>query len=71
MLTPIVVLMSTLWARLQQNRDDDRGMTTETMIITAILAVAAALAVTAIATSIGNKSSDISNEIDGALAALP
>ncbi|MBN2624009.1 MAG: hypothetical protein JXA83_11595 [Acidimicrobiales bacterium] len=70
MLGPIAVLMAVLWGRLQDARHDDRGMTTETMIITAILAVAAATAVALIATSIGNKSNDIKNEIDGALALL-
>ena len=70
MLTPIVLLMSMLWGRLQQAREDDRGMTTETMIITAILALAAVLAVTAIATSIGDKSDDITEQIDGALGVL-
>jgi hypothetical protein len=70
MLGPIAVLLSMLWGRLQDARDDDRGMTTETMIITAILAVAAATAVALIATAIGGKSGEISDEINGALAVL-
>lgn len=70
MLGPIVLVISMLRGRLQQLRDDDRGMTTETMIITAMLAVAAIAAVTVIGRAITNKGTDISNEIDGALALL-
>lgn len=70
MLGPIVLVISMLWGRLQQLRDDDRGMTTETMIITAMLAVAAIAAVTVIGRAITDKGNDISDEIDGALAHL-
>ncbi len=70
MLGPIAVILSMLWGRLQDARHDERGMTTETMIITAILAVAAATAVAVIATAVGSKGTDIGNEIDGALALL-
>ncbi len=70
MLGPIAVLISVLRGRLQQLREDDRGMTTETMIITAILAVAAATAVGVIVAAIGRKSNEIGTEIDGALALL-
>jgi VIT1/CCC1 family predicted Fe2+/Mn2+ transporter len=70
MLGPIVPVISMLWGRLQELRADDRGMTTETLIITAILAIAALAAVGAIGASIRNKGNDISNEIDGALALL-
>ena len=70
MLGPIVVLMSVLWGSLQQARDDDRGMTTEAMIVTAMLAVAAIAAVTVIGQAIRDKGNDISDEIDGALAVL-
>ncbi len=70
MLGPIAVILSMLWGRLQDARHDERGMTTETMIITAILAVAAATAVAVIATAVSDKGTDIGNEIDGALALL-
>jgi ABC-type Fe3+ transport system permease subunit len=43
----IVPLMQALWGRLRDLRDDDRGMTTEAVIITAALA-ALALTVTGI-----------------------
>jgi Flp pilus assembly pilin Flp len=68
MLGPFAVIMSALWGRLQDARRDDRGMTTEAMIITAMLAVAAIAAVTVIATAVQNKGNDIGNSIDGALA---
>jgi hypothetical protein len=68
MLTPLAFVASLLRARLQQMREDDRGMTTEAMIITAMLAAAAIAAVGLIATAIRDKGSDIQNEIDGAMA---
>ena len=43
----IVPMMQALWGRLRELRDDDRGMTTEAVIITAALA-ALALTVTGI-----------------------
>lgn len=70
MLGPILTMMSVLWGRLQDLRDDDRGMTTEAMIITALLAAGALAAAGAIGTSVMNKGNEIGDEIDGALAAL-
>jgi hypothetical protein len=61
-------LISMLWHRLQELRGDDRGMTTETMIITAALAAAALAAVVLIAGAINDKSQDIKSDIEGALA---
>jgi hypothetical protein len=61
-------LISMLWHRLQDLRGDDRGMTTETMIITAALAAAALAAVVLIAGAINDKSQDIKSDIEGALA---
>ena len=69
MLGPILTMMSVMWGRLQDLRDDDRGMTTEAMIITALLAAGAIAAATAIGTAVTNKGNDIGDEIDGALAA--
>jgi hypothetical protein len=66
----LTTMISMLWHRLQELRDDDRGMTTETMIITAALAAAALAAVVLIANAIGNKSQEIENDIEGALALL-
>jgi Flp pilus assembly pilin Flp len=70
MLGPIITMMSVMWGRLQDLRDDDRGMTTEAMIITALLAAGAIAAATAIGTAVTNKGTDIGEEIDGAFAAF-
>jgi hypothetical protein len=68
MLTPLAVVASVLWNRLQQLREDDRGMTTEAMIITAILAAAALAVVGVIATAISNKGDQIEQDINDAMA---
>jgi hypothetical protein len=70
MLTPFVLLYVTLRARLDAVRDDDRGMTTEAMIITAILAGVALAVVGLIAAAITRKGNEIENDIDSALALL-
>jgi hypothetical protein len=70
MLGPILTMMSVLWGRLQDLRDDDRGMTTEAMIITALLAAGALAAAGAIGSAVTNKGTQIEGEINGALAAL-
>lgn len=70
MLGPIATYMSVLWGRLQHLRADDRGMTTEAMIVTALLAAGAIAAGGAIMNAVTNKGNDISNDIQGALAAL-
>jgi hypothetical protein len=70
MLAPIALAISLLWGRLQQARADDRGMTTEAMIITALLAAGAIAAATIIMQAVSNKGSDIGDQIDGALAVL-
>lgn len=56
------VLATVLTGRLRSNFRDDRGMTTETIIITAILAALAIGAVTIIATRVGNKAETIQVE---------
>lgn len=70
MLTPLALIYSLLRARLDQVRADDRGMTTEAMIITAILAAVALTVVGAIAVSIQNKGDQIESDIDAALGLL-
>jgi hypothetical protein len=70
MLGPILTMMSVMWGRLQDLREDDRGMTTEAMIITALLAAGALAAAGAIGTAVTNKGTQIETEINGALAAL-
>ena len=70
MLGPILTTMSVLWGRLQQLREDDRGMTTEAMIVTALLAAGAIAAGGAIMAAVQNKGNDISDDIEGAFAAF-
>lgn len=70
MIGSMLTYMSVLWGRLQQLRADDRGMTTEAMIITAILAGVALAVVGAIAISIRDKGTEIENDIDAALGLL-
>jgi hypothetical protein len=70
MLTPLVMILVSLRARLGALRDDDRGMTTEAMIITAILAGVALAVVGLIAAAITRKGNEIESDIDSALALL-
>jgi hypothetical protein len=70
MLTPLVLVASVLRHRLQQLREDDRGMTTEAMIVTAILAGVALTVVGLIAVAIRNKGSEIETDINNAMALL-
>jgi hypothetical protein len=70
MLGPILTMMSVMWSRLQELREDDRGMTTEAMIITALLAAGALAAAGAIGRAVTTKGTEIEGEINGALAAL-
>jgi prolipoprotein diacylglyceryltransferase len=70
MLTPLVLLYVTLRARLDEVRNDDRGMTTEAMIITAILAGVALAVVGLIAAAITRKGNEIESDIDAALVLL-
>jgi hypothetical protein len=70
MLGPVALLVSLLLGRLRQARQDERGMTTETMIITAMLAAAALGAVAVIVNAIANKGDEIGNDIQGALGYL-
>ena len=68
MIRPLLTYMSVLWARLQILRQDDRGMTTEAMIITAILAAGAIAAAGFIYDAVTSKGDSIGQEIEGALA---
>jgi hypothetical protein len=70
MLTPLLMVITTLRARLDAAREDDRGMTTEAIIITALLGGVALLVVGWIVTSIQNKGTEIQNDIDGALGLI-
>jgi hypothetical protein len=65
MISPLIPIISALWGRLQELREDDRGMTTETIIITALLAAAALAAVTAITVAIASKKDEVVTDING------
>jgi hypothetical protein len=65
-LTPLLLLLQVTWNRLQIKRDDDRGITTEVVIITAILATVAIAVVTGIALAITDKGKQVETKIRGA-----
>lgn len=64
MLSGITPIISLLWNRIQMLREDDRGMTVEMMILTALLAAAALAAAIAIVGGIKNKQNDITNDLN-------
>jgi hypothetical protein len=64
MLSFLLLIASLLWDRLKELREDDRGMTTETVIITAALAGVALLVVGWLVTAIRDKGTDIQNDIN-------
>jgi hypothetical protein len=61
-LTVIKVLFDIHLARLRALRDDERGMTTETVIITAVLAGLAIAATTIIVTKVTDKANRIQTD---------
>jgi hypothetical protein len=64
MINVLIPYMSALWHRLQQLREDDRGMTTEAMIITGSLAAVAVVVVAWMVTGIQNRGNSISNSLN-------
>lgn len=64
MLSFLLLIASLLWDRLKELREDDRGMTTETVIITAALAGVALLVVGWLVTAIRNKGTEIQTDIN-------
>lgn len=64
MLSGLTPLISLIWNRIQLLREDDRGMTVEMMILTALLAAAALAAAVAIVGGIKNKQGDIVNDLN-------
>jgi hypothetical protein len=64
MLSFLLLTASLLWGRLKELREDDRGMTTETVIITAALAGVALLVVGWLVTAIRDKGTDIQTDIN-------
>ncbi len=61
-LVPVYLLATQLRARLAEARSDERGMTTETVIITAVLAGLAIAATAIIVTKVTNKANSIRTE---------
>jgi hypothetical protein len=64
-IAPLLLLFQITWGRLQLKREDDRGITTEVVIITALLAVLAIGVVGVIATAVTNKGNDVRDTING------
>ncbi|MEO7556913.1 MAG: hypothetical protein ABIV94_09975 [Acidimicrobiales bacterium] len=58
-LAMIRTIAEVLVQRLRDAHEDDRGMTTETVVITALLAIAAIAVVTIITLKVKNKASGI------------
>lgn len=65
MLLAITFTMKMLWNRLQLLREDDRGMTTETIVVTALLVTLALGAVALIANAVTNRANNVANDIQG------
>ena len=64
MISVLTPYMSALWHRLQQLREDDRGMTTEGMIITGSLAAIAVIVVGLMVAGIQNRGNSISTSLN-------
>ncbi len=62
-IAPLLLLLQITWGRLQLKREDDRGITTEVVIITAILAVLAIGVVGGIARAVTTKGGEVENKI--------
>jgi hypothetical protein len=65
MLLRIFVTMTAQLGRLKELREDDRGMTTETAIITGLLALAALGALGVISAAIAARAGDSADTIEG------
>ena len=59
MLDILIPYIQLQWSRLQQAREDDRGITVETMLITGVLAAAAIAALLAIVPAIRGRQSQV------------
>jgi hypothetical protein len=58
MLDILIPYIQLQWSRLQQAREDDRGITVETMLITGVLAAAAIAALVAIVPAIRGRQNE-------------
>jgi hypothetical protein len=64
MLGPITFTMKILWDRLQLLREDDRGMTTEAIVVTALLVTLALGAVALIAGAVTNRAGTVAEDVN-------
>lgn len=65
MLSFIFMTMSVLRNRLHDLRDDDRGMTTEAIVVTGLLVVLAIAAIGVIAAAVNSRADRIGGDIEG------
>lgn len=66
MLGILIPYIQLQWSRLQQAREDDRGVTVETLIITGTLAVAAMAALIVIVPAIRNRQGQVVDQLNHA-----
>lgn len=63
MLAYVTVIVAAVRARIEQIRQDERGYTTETVVVTALLAAAAIAVIGIIATAITRKANEIGGKM--------
>ncbi|HZM40590.1 MAG TPA: hypothetical protein VFB94_15805 [Acidimicrobiales bacterium] len=64
MLDILIPYIQLQWSRLQQAREDDRGITVETMLITGVLAAAAIAALVAIVPAIRGRQNEVVTSLE-------
>jgi hypothetical protein len=65
MLGVMLTHMRVYWTRLQQLREEDRGMTTEAIVVTGLLVVLAIAVIGVIANAVRNRADRIESDING------
>jgi hypothetical protein len=65
MLGVMLTHMRVYWSRLQQLREDDRGMTTEAIVVTGLLVVLAIAVLAIITRAVTNRANRIEGDING------
>jgi hypothetical protein len=64
MLDILIPYIQLQWSRLQQAREDDRGITVETMLITGVLAAAAIAALVVIVPAIRGRQNEVVTSLE-------
>ncbi|MGH9209970.1 MAG: hypothetical protein ACRD2C_04740 [Acidimicrobiales bacterium] len=64
MLGPVIFTMKVLWNRLQMLREDDRGMTTEAIVVTALLVAAAIIVIGIVTAAVQNRANSIADDVN-------